>query len=267
MNSQVDSPYIDDDWLSGTHGRLFMRTWTPSGSSHLSPIVLIHDSLGSVELWRNFPMLLSQATGRKIVAYDRLGFGKSDAHPSRLKTDFVGSEARNDFSAVIEHLGIDHFVVFGHSVGGGMAVHIAAHFPNACHALITESAQAFVEDRTIAGIEQAREQFKDVAQVDRLAKYHGDKARWVLDAWIGSWLHPDFSDWSLDSVLPEVKAPALVIHGENDEYGSTKHPEMIAGRSGDVAQFVVMEDTKHVPHRERESDVIGLVKGFLASLP
>lgn len=267
MNSSTETSDIHDSWITGQHGRLFVRTWTPSGSLSLAPIVLMHDSLGSVELWRNFPAILSQATGRKVVAYDRLGFGKSDPHPSNVGRDFVESEAKNDFASVIGHLCIERFIVFGHSVGGGMAVHCAAHFSHACVALITESAQAFVEDRTIAGIEQAKEQFEDEAQVNRLAKYHDDKARWVLDAWIGSWLHPDFSDWSLKAVLPQVKSPALVIHGSNDEYGSTKHPAMIAELSGAAAQLAIMEDTKHVPHKEKEAEVVGLVRNFLTSLP
>lgn len=267
MNSHAETPTIQDAKVAGQHGCLFVRIWSPINSDDRVPIVLMHDSLGSVELWRGFPEVLSQATGRKVVAYDRLGFGKSDAHPSKLALDFVGGEAKNDFAAVIEHLGINRFIVFGHSVGGGMAVHCAAHFGHACTALITESAQAFVEDRTVAGIEEARELFKDDTQVSRLAKYHGDKAHWVLDAWIGSWLHPDFSDWSLTSVLPQVKTPALVIHGIDDEYGSPKHPAIIAELTGTSAQLAIMEDTRHVPHKEREAEVIELVRDFLVSLP
>jgi pimeloyl-ACP methyl ester carboxylesterase len=236
----------------------------PNGQA---PIILLHDSLGSVELWRSFPLALCQATRRQVIAYDRLGFGKSEAHPEQLALDFVATEAEQDFSAVLRQLGISRFIVFGHSVGGGMAVNCAAHLSADCVALITESAQAFVEDRTVAGIEEARELFKDAGQVNRLEKYHGQKARWVLDAWIGSWLHPDFSAWSLEPVLPSVKSPALVIHGMDDEYGSPKHPQMIAEMTGASVQLAIMDGTSHIPHREREADVIRLVKDFVAPLP
>ena len=235
--------------------------------SHLAPIVLLHDSLGSVELWRGFPSALCKATDRQVVAYDRLGFGRSDPHPGTLALDFIASEAEGDFATVLRALGIPRFIVFGHSVGGGMAVNCAAHHGAACVALITESAQAFVEDRTVEGLEDARALFKDPGQVDRLKRYHGDKARWVLDAWIESGLAPAFATWSLRPVLPQVDCPALVIHGIDDEYGSPVHPALIAELSGGLARLELMADTRHVPHREREADVVAMVRAFLETLP
>ena len=256
-DTSVDSP----------HGRLFVRTWSPDTPSNLAPIVLLHDSLGSVELWRGFPSALCKATDRQVVAYDRLGFGRSDPHPGTLALDFIASEAEGDFATVLRALGIPRFIVFGHSVGGGMAVNCAAYHRAACVALITESAQAFVEDRTVDGLEDARELFKDPGQVDRLKRYHGDKARWVLDAWIESWLAPAFATWSLRPVLPQVACPTLVIHGIDDEYGSTAHPTLIAELGGGAARQELMADTRHVPHREREAEVIAMVKGFVSTLP
>lgn len=256
-----------DTAVDGRYGRLFVRTWSPEAPSNLAPIVLLHDSLGSVELWRGFPSALCKATGRQVVAYDRLGFGKSDPHPGTLALDFIASEAEGDFATVLRALGIQRFIVFGHSVGGGMAVNCAAHHGAACVALITESAQAFVEDRTVEGLEDARELFKDPGQVDRLKRYHGEKARWVLDAWIESWLAPAFASWSLRPVLPQVDCPALVIHGVDDEYGSPVHPALIVELSGGPALLQLMADTRHVPHREREADVVAMVRAFLEPLP
>lgn len=267
MKTNAETRTIEDTWVKGPHGHLFVRIWWPTVANNPAPLILLHDSLGSVDLWRSFPGALCQATGRQVVAYDRLGFGRSAPHPTKLALDFVASEAGHDFTAVIQHLGIIRFIVFGHSVGGGMAVNCAAHFGQSCVALITESAQAFVEDRTVAGIEEARELFKDESQVDRLDKYHGGKARWVLDAWIGSWLHPDFSGWSLVPALPKVVSPALVIHGIEDEYGSPKHPQLIAELSGASVQLKMMDGTKHVPHKEKEVEVVRMVSGFLESLP
>jgi len=147
-----------------------------------------------------------------------------------------------------------------------MAVNCAAYFSNACAALITESAQAFVEDRTVQGIKQAKELFKDPLQVNRLGKYHGNKAQWVLDAWIETWLDPEFATWSLKSVIPLVKCPALFIHGSDDEYGSTQHPELLASLTGGSSRLAIMPQTRHVPHRERESDVIQVIKDFVLRL-
>lgn len=266
MNTADQNITSEDAWVQGVNGRLFARMWFAKTDDGRAPVALLHDSLGSVELWRNFPAALCAATGRRVIAYDRLGFGKSDRHPGRLEVDFVAKEAETDFAAVRQQLGIDRFVLFGHSVGGGMAVNCAARFTEECVAVITESAQAFVEDRTIQGIEEARELFKDPEQVDRLKKYHGDKAQWVLDAWIGSWLHPAFASWSLEPVLPRMKCPVLAIHGLEDEYGSTRHPELIGRLAGGQAQVEIMTDTRHVPHREKEEAVVARVARFLHSL-
>lgn len=255
-------------WIAHPEGRLFGRVWTPDTAAGSTlpeaPIVMLHDSLGSVELWRDFPAALSAATGRKVVAYDRLGFGQSSPRQGTLPLDFIAAEARHDFALVREQLGIGRFIAFGHSVGGGMAVNCAAEFAADCEALITIAAQAFTEDRTLEGIRVAKEQFKDVRQVERLEKYHGDKARWVLDAWTETWLSPAFASWSLAPVLPRVSCPLLAIHGLHDEYGSTRHPELIGelSRSGRV-QVEIMADCRHMPHREQPEAVIGLVKGFL----
>ncbi|ACO78807.1 Alpha/beta hydrolase fold protein [Azotobacter vinelandii CA] len=255
-----------DHWLETPHGRVFARVWTPPAAAREgreSPIVLFHDSLGCVELWRGFPARLSASTGRRVIAYDRLGFGRSAPRSDRPTADFIVEEAERHFPAVREGLGIGHFVAFGHSVGGGMAVHCASRFADACEALITESAQAFVEERTIAGLLQAKALFGQEEQFARLGKYHGDKARWVLDAWLDTWLSPGFSAWSLASVLPGVECPLLAIHGLDDEYGSPRHPELIAQWAGGPSRAEVLADTHHVPHREREQAVLDLVAGFL----
>jgi pimeloyl-ACP methyl ester carboxylesterase len=244
-------------------GRLHAREWLPASGGAGLPLILLHDSLGSVELWRDFPAALCAASGRRVIAYDRLGFGRSDAHPGRLAADFIASEAETGFSALRRQLGIGRFIVFGHSVGGGMAVNCAARFAGDCAALITESAQAFVEDRTVEGLKEARELFKDPAQRERLARYHGDKADWVLDAWIGSWLAPAFASWSLTPVLPKIQCPVLAIHGAEDEYGSLRHPELIGALAGGPARVEIMAGTRHVPHRERAEDVVGLVSRFV----
>lgn len=266
MSPSNEAPVTaQDHWIRHPQGKLFARSWTPQRAQEpASPIVLLHDSLGCVELWRDFPALLAAATGRRVVAYDRLGFGRSDPRADRPSVDFVAQEAADYFPAVREQLGLDRFVALGHSVGGGMAIHCAAAFGAACESLVTVAAQVFAEDRTLEGIRAAREQFKDPAQVQRLARYHGERTAWVLDAWIGNWLHPDFADWNVLDVLPRVKCPVLALHGELDEYGSTRHPRLIGERCGGPSRVEVLPETGHVPHRERGELVLGLVAGFLA---
>lgn len=255
----------EDLWVHHPQGRLFVRSWTPAGPAPQgSPVVLMHDSLGCVDLWRDFPQRLAAATGRAVLAYDRLGFGRSDARSGRPGTGFVAEEATDYFPVLREQLRLDRFVALGHSVGGGMAIECAAAFPDACEALVTVAAQVFAEDRTLDGIRAARQQFQDPEQVQRLARYHGPRAAWVLDAWIGNWLDPRFADWNLLAALPRVRCRTLALHGSNDEYGSTRHPALIGEHGGGATQVEVLPDTGHVPHRERPDAVLALIAGFLA---
>lgn len=254
---------IQEQWIDAGNGRLYTRCWRPAAAhpGDTAPIVLFHDSLGCVALWRNFPEQLANATGRTVIAYDRLGFGQADPHPGMLRPTFIHDEASADFRVVREALGIRSFVAFGHSVGGGMAVGCAATYGEQCLALITESAQAFVEDRTLHGIREARETFRQPGQIERLAKYHGDKAEWVLHAWTDTWLADDFATWNLDDDLARITCPVLAIHGDLDEYGSVRHPERIARLAGGTT--AILEGFGHVPHREQPVVVLDRVAAWL----
>lgn len=244
------------------HG-LFTRTWRRKGAE--GPVLLLfHDSLGCTDLWRDFPEKLALATGWTVLSYDRLGFGRSAAHPARVDRDFVAAEGRRTVPALLDALGLDRFVAVGHSVGGGMAVGAAAVLPQRCDGTITLAAQAFVEDRTLDGIRAAQIQFRDPAHMARLARYHGDKAGWVLSAWIDTWLSPDFAGWTLDDSLQNLVCPLLALHGDGDEYGSKAHPERIAARTGGRA--VILPGCGHVPHREQPERVLPEIVSFLASL-
>jgi pimeloyl-ACP methyl ester carboxylesterase len=258
-------------WIETAQGRLLACCWQPPEQredrrGEPPPIVLFHDSLGCIALWREFPAVLAELTGRTVIAYDRLGFGQSDPRTGRPGVDFIREEAESIFPSLREQLGFDRFIAFGHSVGGGMAVHCAGAYTAACEALITEAAQAFVDERIRAGIRTAKAQFDEVETFQRLQRYHGERARWVLDAWIETWLSSEFSDWSLESVLPGVQCPTLVIHGRDDEYGSSQHPEAIARLTGGPSQLEIIAGLGHVPHREQPHAVAVLVARFIGRM-
>ncbi len=255
-----------DHWIHHPAGRLFVRDWPVADDDHaLPPLVLLHDSLGCVELWRDFPARLVAATGRRVIAYDRLGFGRSDARVGPPPLDFIAEEATTWFAPLREQLDLKRFAVLGHSVGGGMAVNIAARHAQACRALVTIAAQAFVERRTLDGLHAARASFAEPGALERLARYHGDKARWVLSAWLDTWLDPAFADWSLAPALPRVRCPLLALHGELDEYGSAAHPRLIGELAGQPAGVHILPGVGHMPQREQPDDVVRRVAGFLAA--
>lgn len=244
-------------------GLAYVAIWGELEANAAAPIILLHDSLGCTALWRDFPMQLAARTGRAVVAYDRPGYGRSVVRRDRMEVDFVRAEAGEALIPVLDALGLEQVVLFGHSVGGGMAAAAAATAPERVAAVITESAQAFVEDRTLAGIRAARDAFAAPGQVERLGRYHGERARWVLDAWIDTWLSPEYADWSLDRDIAAVRAPLLALHGDQDEYGSLRHPERFSGLSAGEGRMQVFEGIGHVPHREAPEAVLAAVTDFL----
>lgn len=249
--------------------RIFTRQWVPpgcGGSAAPSPFVLLHDSLGSVELWRDFPERLAASTGRTVIAYDRLGFGRSDARRDTLAIDFVRTEGVSSLPALKASFGFERAILLGHSVGGGMSVAAAAAMPDMVEAVVTLAAQAFVEDRTTAGIRVAKAQFAAPGQVERLARYHGDKSRWVLDAWIETWLSDAFASWNIDEDLRGLKCPILAIHGETDEYGSRAHPERIGRLAASFSDVHLLNGCGHFPHREKPDAVLEAIAAFLERL-
>jgi len=255
-----------DLWIDGTHGRIFVRSWFPERDAlhpNHAPILLLHESLGCIEQWKDFPSALANATGRTVVAYDRLGFGRSDRLTAPPAPTFVEDEAAHGFACVLQHLGIERFVVLGHSVGGSMAVHCAARYPEACQAMIAMSAVTFVEQRTLSGIRQARAWFADPAQRERLRRYHGERSDWVLSAWIDTWLAPDFATWTLAHALPAVGCPSLAIHGDDDEFGSERHPQLIADHASGQVEQALLSGVGHVPHREQPELVLERIERFL----
>ena len=255
---------IEDRWIDSPWGRLFSRRWCPAAAPPNPPIVLLHDSLGCVTPWRDFPARLAATTQRQVIAYDRLGYGQSDPHPGRNPYDFIHAEPQRSFAALREVYQLERFALLGHSVGGGMAIACAAHYGEACEALISEAAQAFVEQRTLQGVRAARQAFAPQDQVERLAKYHGDKSAWVLSAWLDTWLAEDFAGWNLDAALRQVHSPLLALHGDSDEYGSAAHPQRIVALANGPTELALLPDCGHVPHKEQADQVLAYCRRWFA---
>lgn len=245
-------------------GKIYVKTWTPESVSKEPPLILFHDSLGCVDLWKDFPILLAEKLSRRIVAYDRLGFGKSDARVPLPSIKFIEEEATTYFPVIKKSLSIQSYILFGHSVGGGMAINIAARDTD-CQAVITVSAQAYVEGLTTKGIKDAKEMFEEAGQIERLENWHGPKARWVLQAWTDIWLSPEFSSWTLTSCIGNVRCPVLAIHGDQDEYGSPAFPRFISENTGGKAEMLLLKNCGHLPHKEKPQEVIMAVKKFLGN--
>jgi pimeloyl-ACP methyl ester carboxylesterase len=263
MTSVSADIQVSDKHIAAPRGRLFARAWSPAGPVHAPAVILLHDSLGCVALWRDFPAALAARTGRRVIAYDRLGFGRSDPYPGPLPLDFIDHECRAALPPLLAAFDVGRFVLFGHSVGGGMSVAGAAAFPARCAGLITESAQIFPEPLTFDGVRHARAVFvPGSAPYERLTRYHGGKADWVLRSWIDTWLDPDFV-LALAPAMRALACPVLALHGDRDEYGSVAQPKMLCDTAPGPSTLHILKDCAHVPHRDRPEEVLDAVAAFL----
>ena len=261
----MSSTKIEEFKVDVPGGKIYAKRWVPEIESHKSPLVLIHDSLGSTDLWRDFPKQLAESLSRTVVAYDRLGFGKSDARSSLPSIEFIEEEAIKYFPAIKDQLSLGSYALLGHSVGGAMAINIASRDAD-CQAVITVSAQAFVERLTVEGIQQAKRLFEQPGQIERLERWHGEKAKWVLHAWTDVWLLDDFKDWSLEPAIHDVTCPVFAIHGDADEYGSTAFPKFIANNTSGPMEMLILEGCGHMPHKEKPQEVIDASRRFLGDI-
>ncbi|MBL8381664.1 MAG: alpha/beta hydrolase [Burkholderiales bacterium] len=244
-----------------------------AGAGNRATVVLLHEGLGSVAMWRDFPARLAAASAHSVVAYSRLGYGKSDrladgsdpAGPRRnlRAPDFMHREAFETLPALLAALGIDHPVLFGHSDGGSIALLYASRHP--AHGVIAMAPHVRVEDVSIASIEKARADWESTDLSARLGKYHDD-AEGAFRGWNDVWLAPAFRDWNIEAELASIKAPILAIQGENDPYGTLYQIEEIARRNPRTRLFKI-PGCGHAPHREHPDIVLSAVQSFLATLP
>lgn len=251
-----------EQWVATPTGKLYSKCWQPEGAIG-APIILLHDSLGSTVQWRAFPEKLAAATQRMVVGYDRLGYGQSAARTDVVTRAYVTSEATEGFWAVLEHYKIDEFVVFGHSVGGCMGISVAAVYGERCRALVTVAAQTFVEEQTLLAIRAAKKALASPEQWQRMVKYHGDKAQWVLDTWVNTWVGNEDMSWDLFAPLRSLTCPVLAIHGKEDEFGSLAHPQSIKEHANIPVTLLLLADVGHVPQRENEASVLAETARFL----
>lgn len=233
---------------------------------NLPTLVFLHDSLGCTALWRDFPTALGQITNCNILVYDRLGYGKSDPMPDvpRL-VNYMEAEAEILYDLLTE-LSINHPILFGHSDGASIALLTAAKYPRAIKAVISEAAHVFVEDITLKGIKEAMKAYRDTNLKERLEKYHGDNTDILFKAWTLTWTRTDFRNWNIESFLPAISSPVLVLQGYNDEFGSLAQVESIISNVSGHREKALIESCGHTPHKETPEAVLRISADFINSL-
>ena len=226
-------------------------------------LVFLHDSLGCTQLWRDFPEQLATAVQCNVLVYDRLGYGKSYpmlTHERENNYMELEADVLND---LLDILGIDEAILFGHSDGGTIALITAARYPEKVKAVICEAGHIFVENVTVKGVKEALTAYQTTNLAERLAKYHGDKVEMIVKAWTEIWLSKQFRNWNIESLLKKIKAPLLFIQGEKDEYGTLDQVEKTVSQVSGSAERFIIPEAGHTPHKEMPDMVLQKCAGFI----
>jgi pimeloyl-ACP methyl ester carboxylesterase len=227
-------------------------------------LVFLHDSLGCIATWRDFPARLAERVHLNAIVFDRRGYGESSPFPPTPRTPRYLEDDAGALASMLSALQVSSAVLFGHSDGGSIALVTAATHPRLVRAVVTEAAHVFVEEITLAGIREARETLGATNLREKLARYHGDKTDGVTSAWIDTWLSPAFRDWNIESFLPGVTCPVLAIQGTDDEYGSEAQVRAIVRGVRGPAEALMIPGVQHTPHREAPDVVLEATTAFLS---
>jgi pimeloyl-ACP methyl ester carboxylesterase len=237
--------------------------WAGSAGADAPVLVFLHEGLGSVAMWRDFPARLCDAAGVRGLVYSRPGYGRSTPRPpgEKWQPDFMHRQAREVLPALLSALGVEQPFLFGHSDGGSIALLHAAMFPDALRGAVVLAPHILVEEISVRSIEKARDAYRQTDLPQKLARYHDDpdSAFW---GWNDIWLAPAFRDWSIEDEIAAIRCPLLAIQGLDDEYGTLEQIRGIARRVPQ-AQLLEIPRCGHSPHKDQPEAVIEAVKKFI----
>jgi pimeloyl-ACP methyl ester carboxylesterase len=241
--------------------RIEIARWIPDEArAAAAPIVLLHEGLGSIAMWRDFPALLAQRIGCDVYAYSRYGHGASEPLAGKREPGYMEHEGRVVLPALLQQLQLARPVLLGHSDGASIAIAYAGTYPERVAALVLEAPHVFVEDVSIAGIEQAKVSFETTGMPQKLARYHSDAAR-TFYGWNDIWLDPRFRSWSIERYLDRVACPVLVLQGEDDAYGTALQGATVVARAG--GENVLLAGCGHAPHRDVPEETLRRIAALL----
>ncbi|MCB1776497.1 MAG: alpha/beta hydrolase [Candidatus Competibacteraceae bacterium] len=225
-------------------------------------ILFLHEGLGSIALWRNFPQQVADASGCEAVVYSREGYGHSDAALAPRTPRYLHRQGLEVLPALIDALELDRPLLLGHSDGGSIALLCAGETATLLSGLIVMAPHVLVEEMTLAGIREAAQGSRAADLQQRLRRYHSAaNLATVVTDWRDIWLDPAFRDWNIESCLPMIHCPILAIQGENDEYATMEQIDRIAAQASDVERLKVA-DCRHAPHWDQPDAVIDAIVAF-----
>ena len=238
----------------------------PGQSLQKLTLVFLHEGLGCIEFWRDFPEAVCTATGCNGLVYDRKGYGGSDPYGGPWPLDYLRKESEIFLPGLLKSCDLKHAVLIGHSDGGTIALLTAAGNNSRVRGVITEAAHIFVEEVTLTGIRNAIEAYETGDLKTRLARYHGESTETVFRRWADRWLSPDFFDWNIEACLPKVTCPLLALQGKNDAYGTAAQLQRIAAGVSGPVEAKLLSGCGHVPHVQARKVVLNEMIRFISSL-
>ena len=250
-------------------GRQLEYRWIGPRPGEAPTIVFLHQGLGCVAMWRDFPDRMASATGCGALVYSRLGHGASEALSGPRPVRYLHDEALEVLPAVLAHFGLGEVVLYGHSDGASIAILHAgsdrelAHRRRSVRALVLEAPHVFVEPEATEGIMRISREYETTRLLERLSRYHGDNTDSMFRAWADVWLSPEFQAWNIEEILPAIESPVLVIQGEDDEYGTVKQVEAVLKGIRGPARSLLLAQCGHSPHSERPAEVLEAASRFV----
>ncbi|MDH3454107.1 MAG: alpha/beta hydrolase [Desulfuromonadales bacterium] len=227
-------------------------------------LVFLHEGLGCLAMWRDFPRQLARLTGCRALVYSRAGYGGSAPCPLPRPLTFMHDEGLRVLPKILTQARIDKAVLVGHSDGASIALINAGGIADRrIQGLILMAPHVFVEELTLASIREAKSAFENAGLRERLARYHGDNVDCAFLGWNQAWLDGAFIDWNLEAYLPKVEVPVLLIQGEDDNYGTIRQLEKIKDRLPGGAELALLRDCGHSPFRDSPTEVMRVITGFL----
>lgn len=226
-------------------------------------LVFLHEGLGCVAMWKDFPEELCAVTGCPGLVYDRLGHGKSSPLSYKRSIRYMHESGLQELPLVLDALIPEmNYILIGHSDGGSISLIHGAEKTVRLQGIITEAAHVFVETETLAGVEDAVVAWEN-GQLDGLHKYHGNKTAEIFKAWSETWLAEWFRGWSIENLLPRLKVPLLVIQGNDDQYGSLGQVNAIVSKSSGEAWAEIVMNCGHTPHFDARQTIIDRMARFI----
>jgi pimeloyl-ACP methyl ester carboxylesterase len=224
-------------------------------------IVMLHEGLGSVSMWKDFPERLADATGCRTLVFSRYGYGRSSPLVSPRNVDFMHEEARVWLPALLDAFGIRRPVLFGHSDGASIALIHAAASKSDLAGIVALAPHVKVEELTIESIERAKAAYETTDLRTRLTRHHAD-ADLAFRGWNQVWLNPAFRDWNIEALLSSITCPVLAVQGHDDDYGTLEQVESIR-RALPHTEVLALPECGHSPHRDQPAAVLEAVRRFV----